>query len=216
MITKLLTITVLFLLPFNDLFAQQKETNVQTNIGFKAGLSYSGYHGSDYEDMFEQPGVSVENRLSWMGGVAFNTMVAKHFWLKHEFYVANKGFKATYDDGSSLERERMYVDFYPFVFAFHIKGFQLFAAPYGGGQFLVNDTYTSDTGEKSTDDQVDDEQFFDFGGMAGIEYEIPHVGINFGIRYHRGYASDLANSQVNIHNQALYFTIGYSFVERKY
>ncbi len=172
----------------------------------------------------------ITKRNSLMAGFAINTELSPYFWLKHEFYWANKGATVVYkdDDGNEtaqLTRKRMYIDIYPVMPAFHFKGAQVFFGPYLAALFLKRDQliiydYVPEGGGEPKDltfdyDDISTDGFFDYGGMAGVEYEF-NFGLNLGFRYYMGFGADDEAGDVKVHNRGMYFTLGYTFGKENY
>lgn len=190
-------------------------------FGLRIGVSQTSYHGSDLDTILSRVNESnetINGKIAWrnsqMAGIYVNNDLAKHFWLKHEFYWTNKGAVVNYEDGSFLERNRMYLDLYPVLFSFRAEGFQLFAGPYIGVMFLKKDVFTDQAGVKEIDKDllydISEDNFLDFGGVSGIEYQF-NFGLNLGLRYFMGFAKDDTDYFVNLHNQGFFATVGFTF-----
>ena len=216
----------------NELF---RKGNV--SFGLKLGYTQSNIYGSDINYIFANKNTTTIS--SFHAGITLNSMVGKYFWIKHEALIIQKGADVTLSDNingkytSSLKM--LSLNLFPISPAFHFKGFQLYVGPYVSALLSASIVRKDSLGNKFTDKSIygSASQFeskykylqkLDFGLNAGIEYQFP-FGLFLGIKYTRGFVDifQYANSYtfndpkhtIKIYNQALLFSIGYSFVKNR-
>jgi hypothetical protein len=192
----------------------------KSKFGFRAGLSSSGYYGSDAKTYHPYyPNYGGTNKLAFTGGFYVNSMVSDFFWIKTEFYFSNKGMTVNFDSADvhkKLNFNAYYIECMPILPAIHFKGFQLFAGPSVG--FAVSSNYKvynagSNKVETKVDTEMDNYNRLDLGILAGFEYEAP-FGLNVGIRKTTGLSSIIetpsGGTKKNWYNNVWMFTVGYT------
>lgn len=207
--------------------------NARTSFGIKAGFAQSSFYGDNLNLLSSNGKTTPLN--GFILGITANSMLGKYFWLKHEFGFNQNGANIMLSDSingeykSTLKTHNLYL--LPICPAFHIKGFQLYAGPYLSGLLAGNILRKDSLGLEFNDNSIfgnDKEtsvfnkylQKFDFGIVAGLEYEFK-FGLNIGVRYTQGFVPLLDNANVNtfgqdnpeikIYNQQWNVSIGYSF-----
>ncbi|MFN3404051.1 MAG: porin family protein [Cytophagaceae bacterium] len=201
----LLVLVVCFFIALSPSFAQKSK------FGLRVGTALTGHSGSDYTK-----GPYERDKFGLTAGFYVNSKINDFFWIKTDFNFVNKG---TYHKTPTFGRMRnnlYYVDLYPISPTFHFKGVQIFAGP--AVNFLVMNVYDDiENGKKVTkqDGEVEHLNRFDFGYVAGLEYQLP-FGLNFGIRYVNNMSKLVidpidAEKKYNVYNRAILFTLGYTF-----
>lgn len=182
----------------------------QARFGVRLGLNKASNYGREYNEQDKR--TPFDHKIGFVGGIYVNSELTEHFWLKHEFMYVNKIY--TYDTlGQKPRVTQHYIDAYPLLAAFHIKGFQIFGGP-AFSLFLAQGKEYLDTLQKikATTD-ISDRNIFEIGYITGIEYEFP-FGLNLGVRYIKQFSSLFQTPKngprVDVFSQNLLFTVGYS------
>ena len=77
-------------------------------------------------------------------------------------------------------------------------------------QTAGGNTSTTDISAESSDDEG--VSGFDFGAAAGINYEM-ESGLNFGLRYIRGFSSIIEDVDDPVNYNGLQFSVGFTFIK---
>ena len=206
----------------------------RVSFGIKAGLSYSNIYGKDIDYIFASSRTTLFP--SFHLGIIVNSMMGKHFWLKHELLLIEKGAGVTLTDSIngnySSKLRMMSINLFPISPTFHYKGLQIYAGPYlsalmnaqiirkdqNGNEFTDHSIYGSGS---SFEDKFKYLQKFDFGLNAGIEYQFP-FGLLIGVKYMQGFVdvfqyansytfnANTSRTNIKIYNQSLLLSVGYS------
>jgi hypothetical protein len=217
-------------------FREQLFNGAKVTFGIKVGYTQSDIYGKDVDYIFAD---SKTNALSsFHGGLTANIMWGKYFWLKHELLVNRKGAAVSLKDSVngkySSNLKLVTLDLFPISPTFHFKGFQLYVGPYLSALLNGSINRKDSLGREFSDNKIFGTaketsksykylQKFDFGIVAGIEYEFD-FGLNIGARFTEGFTPVFDNANVytfnqqkpiiHIYNQALLISVGYSFKRR--
>lgn len=229
-------IVFVFVSLFQFIYAQEELIlpNLKTvRWGISAGLNYDHLSGKDMTYIFNKE--TSNYKAGFHAGVFVSNQVGKYFALKHELVFTQKRMGVELNDhqgeayASTLTTN--YINLNPVNLTFTIKGFHVFAGPYVGALIGANLQRKDADGvmfkDKSiyggSDDDESDHKYlqkFDFGVQAGLEYHFKFK-LFLGARFSQGliplfqYASSndsgVKKDRINIQNQGVNFTIGYSF-----
>lgn len=198
--------------------AQQNGISFSVTAGFdRGGLTGRGV------DSFSTGGAAKSGN-GWSLGVSLNNNTGRHFGLKHEIFYSRRAMSIQLHDDAGMVYDsrfrRQYIDLFPISPIFYTRGLQVFAGPYIGWLLSASVERKDANGHVHTDKSFYGDataagpysQKFDAGLMAGVAYELP-VGLQFGVRWVRGFVPVVENSagrdQWRIYNQTLMFTVGY-------
>jgi len=210
----------------------------RTSLGIKVGVTQAQLYGNQIDSLSADGTASAIQGIHF--GVAVNSMLGKHFWLKHELLVTQKGANITLSDpinGSYRTTLKTWsLDLFPFSPTYHFKGIQVYAGPYLSVLLDASERRKNAAGQFEDDHSIFGDgrnaqrhskylQKFDYGICVGVEYEF-RFGLNIGAKYTRGYAEilDAANSitvgkitdptKIAIYSQFVNVSVGYSFAKR--
>lgn len=219
----------------------QKDTskliiNARTSLGIKFGVTESNLRGDNLDSL------SVNGMSSSLQGIhvgiVVNSKTGKHFWLKHELLVNQKGANITRNDKSAgnynSSLKTWALDLYPISPTLQYKGLQLYAGPYVSALLDASIQKKNSAGELVNDHTIFGSgynnqsqskylQKFDYGFNIGVEYEFS-FGLNLGIKYTKGFSEilDNANSitvgkltdptRIKIYSEFVNFSVGYSIM----
>lgn len=205
----------------------------ESHVGIKAGLTNANIYGSDVAQLSTKGSPTTLQGFNF--GVFVNSKMRKYFWLKSELLFIQKGATLSRQTSNGQEYsskfKNQYIEVYPLSATFHWKGFQILAGPYVS--MLLKSTQQDSVGNNvsvfgSAGSLASYRQKLDAGIVLGIEYELPKLGISIGARYTKGYMPLFENDGVltatagaptpatqKIYNEALLFSVGYSFGKKK-
>src|SRR5690606_35679938 len=108
------------------------KNDFETSIGIKIGFVQSGLYGDDLEALSANGKSSVLSGLTI--GVVANSIIEKHFGLKHELNFNTHGAKIELHenakDNFSSKLRMSSLQLHPASPAFYYNGFQLYVGPY--------------------------------------------------------------------------------------
>jgi hypothetical protein len=211
-------------------FKESLAQNGATLWGVKAGFTQSTIRGANVVDSISKGG-TPSAAAGFHIGLSVNSMIARHFWLKHEILFNQKGANIKLYDASGAKYNSkfrlFYVDLYPISPTFQIKGFQVFAGPYIS---ILTSSYIEkkDNNGRLYKDYtifgtpkalVNTMQKIDAGVSAGVEYEMKS-GLNLGVKYVAGFVPIMENTlrqdhQTQAFNRFVTVSLGFSFGRRK-
>lgn len=182
-----------------------------TYFGLKGGVSLSSYSGDYWDNTIVTGGAEASNRFSFTGALAVNSHLGDWFLFKHEFWATNKGAKIEdASSGTSVAYSRWYADIAPLQFGVNLKGFQVFAGPQAGLLLFRNDVVTDEFGNETKEDSQEGLSIVDYGFIVGSEFEFP-FGLNFGVRYIKGFRGLDEDNDLAWYNSSLLVTAGWTF-----
>ncbi|MFN6946763.1 MAG: porin family protein [Cytophagaceae bacterium] len=200
---------LMFCLTMGSAFSQS------ANFGLRVGGALNSWTGEDGSMRMNESGVSPK----WgpTAGFYINSTPSDYFWIKTEFMYVGRGL-TTVSGGRTLQETDHYIDIYPITPAFHFYGFQLFAGPAISVFAAQSHQYYDPIEDRiRVDTDTDGRNIFQFGLVAGIEYEAP-FGLNVGVRYVRHFSSIFeptehlnTRTRVESYNSTLLFTLGFTF-----
>jgi hypothetical protein len=202
----------------------------QTDVGAKLGLNYNTWTVPD------------EDNVSGIGlhlGVYLNIGISDNIYFRPELLYSDRGVKETIDEtfsyndpflGQVTEREegsfRLSLGYLeaPMLLGFKVNdNFHLHVGPVLGlrmgykssfdytERVTVNGNTTTTTVEGSSKDD-EGVSSFDFGAAIGLAYELDG-GLNFGLRFTRGFTTIYSDAIDPIVHNVFQFSVGYTFVK---
>jgi hypothetical protein len=169
---------VLAILPLEELAAQ---AHIRSGFGLKAGASVSNFRGGD-----------SDFSANWgpMGGIYGRIGISDFFTLQPELLYSMQGARFNGQQQNQIVDRLSYINL-PILGQFWLApGFNVHIGPYAG---VLLDVWTQGRADV---DVAADYLGWDWGGAAGLEYELP-FGLNFGVRYNIG-LRNIVNQPTNL------------------
>jgi hypothetical protein len=205
-------------------------THAQVDLGAKLGLNYN---------IWTQADVDPSNGIGFHLGGYVRVPISDKLAFQPELLYSARGVKETVDEtftytdpflGQVTEKEdgevKVGVGYLEVPLLLSIKaaeGFNVHVGPVLalrlGYNLSLDYTSTTTVGGSTTTTEVsgessDDEgvSSFDFGMAAGFAYEL-ESGLNFGLRYVRGFSSIIEDADDPVNYNGFQVSIGYTFIK---